>query len=647
MIALTAGFVGKSLQERNRDGSLLDAPGRIAGSGTAPWPPERGIRTPSGRRCGIGGADRPLHRRVNGVGRIDQLIGFHLALVCAVCLLRIAPVLQAAVPPPEPASVSNRTETGPFARVPALPEAAAKPSDDPPLWNGLGQLSYPITTEVVLAQNYFDQGIHLADAFNHDEARRAFQAAQRHDPQCAMCFWGEALVLGPNINAPMRPEAGPAAWEALNHALVRKKRTSLKEQALIEALATRYSEGPSSDRAALDRAYAAAMGLVAGRFPDDDRIASWYAEALMDLSPWDYWEAGGAKPKGATAEIVSVLETVLRRNPEHPGAIHLYLHIVEASSDPRRAEPHADRLARLTPGAGHLVHMPSHIYYRIGRYRNSLENNRAAVRIDEEYLARTKADGLYSRAYYPHNVHFLMVSAQMAGDGPTALAAADKLARIIDDGTVRTVPWVQPIKAAPYFVHVQFSDPAVLSALPDPGAQFPYVRAMWHYARGIGAARAQRSDTAEQETSAIGQLAACADLAALEAGGIPAREVLRLAAQVLRARIAQTRGDAKAAAAELAAAAAMEDKLPYMEPPYWYSPVRQSLGAAQLSAGDLGAAEQSFRAGIERTPNNAWSLFGLAEVLRRQGRAEEAEVIRQRFQRAWLGADGPPSLDRL
>lgn len=543
----------------------------------------------------------------------------------------------------------RQTETGPFGRVrPVSPPAQPPAEADPPLWDDLGTLHYPITTPEPLAQRYFDQGVRLAYAFNHDEARRAFRAAQRHDPNCAMCYWGEAFVLGPNINAPMEPAAFTPALAAIARAAALKAgHTSAREQSLIDALRQRYAATATSDRVALDRAYADAMARAAASFPDDDDIATWYAEALMDLSPWDYWEQGGGAPKHNTREIVATLEKVLRRNPQHPGAIHLYIHMVEASNDPKRAEPYADHLAAKMSGAGHMVHMPSHIYYRVGRYRDSLESNRAAVRVDEDYIAGTPADGLYPRAYYPHNLHFLMVSAQMAGDGPTAIAASDKLARTLEDTAVRTVPWVQPIKAAPYFVHLQFSQPATVFALRDPGDQFPYVKGLWHHARGVAHARAGHLPAAEQEAMAISRLAWGADFTDLNAGGVPAREVLLLAEKVLRARIAQAQQDLKSARKALEDAVSLEDQLPYLEPPYWYSPVRQSLGAIELLDGDAKAAERTFRATLERTPNNAWALFGLAEALRRQGRSPEAADARQHFDRAWLGQQGPPALEHL
>lgn len=541
-----------------------------------------------------------------------------------------------------------RTETGPFAPNGAVGAGSDEAlATDPALWDDLGALTHPVTSSEALAQRYFDQGLRLAYAFNHAEARRAFRAAQRHDPHCAMAFWGEALVLGPNINAPMSAADSAPALAAVVQARALVSKASPREQALIAALSTRYSADPKADRGALDRAYAEAMAAVTARYPEDDDVAVLAAESLMDLSPWDYWQHGGTKAKGRTEEIIANLQRVLQRNPDHPGAIHLYIHIVEASTDPRRAEPYADRLAGLMPGAGHLVHMPSHIFFRIGRYRDSLATNQAAVATDERYLAQAGAQGIYSGGYYPHNVHFLMVSAQMAGDGETALRAAEKLAALAATGRMNEAPWVQPIIAAPYFVHAQFSDPVRILTLADPGDRRPYVKAMWHYVRGLGAARSGDLPTAEATSGAIDRLARTADWRALEEAGVPARAVIELAAHVLRARIAQIRGAFAAAVTHYEAAVALEDGLPYLEPPYWYYPVRQSLGAASLQTGDLDGAIVAFRKSLEQAPNNAWALFGLAEGYRRQGKEPEARDADARFQRAWLGPSRQLALDRL
>ncbi|MGH8582015.1 MAG: hypothetical protein ACREWG_04345 [Gammaproteobacteria bacterium] len=542
----------------------------------------------------------------------------------------------------------GRGEVGSYGALAGRPSAAYIESA-PPLWTRPGGLEYKITTGSERAQRYFDQGLRLTYAFNHAEARRAFRQAQRLDPRCALCYWGEALVLGPNINAPMDAEAKVPALAALRKAQQHAPLASAKEQTLIAALARRYSDDQRVDRKTLDAAYAAAMGQVAARFPDDLNIAVLYAEALMDLSPWDYWETGGRRPKGRTQDILKVLEAVLAKHPDHAGAIHYYIHVVEASARPQRAERYADRLAALDlgPGTGHLVHMPSHLYFRIGRYLDSLAANRRAVAADETYLREIRATGIYAEAYYPHAIHMLLVSAQMAGDGKTAIEAAQRLQTAVSDEAVRTIPWVQPIKSAPYFAHAQLSAPSTILALRDPGNAFPYVKAAWHYARGVAFAARREVKAAEREAQLIAALRCRHDFAALMAGGVPAKEVLDLAQHVVLARIAQAQGKLARAAAEFEQAVAIEDRLGYMEPPYWYYPVRQSLGAVRLLAGDLSGAEHAFRASLARTPNNGWALYGLREMYARRGDTHAVRDVQHRLAKAWGNQMQKLDLNRL
>ncbi|MGH8606616.1 MAG: hypothetical protein ACREX9_04085 [Gammaproteobacteria bacterium] len=518
---------------------------------------------------------------------------------------------------------------------------------EPPLWENLGELSFAITTASPRAQSYFDQGLRLSYAFNHAEARRAFRQAQKLDPDCAMCYWGEALVLGPNINAPMEPQASNLALQASAMAQKKAVKASEREQALITALVKRYSADPGAERAALDAAYAEAMGKAAARFPEDENIQVLYAEALMDLTPWDYWEAGGSQPKNKTTEILTALERILARNPDHPGAIHYYIHMVEASDRPQRALPYAGRLGSLMPGAGHLVHMPFHIYFRTGRYVEALKVNKEAAAADEAYIATAGRKGIYPQAYYPHNVHSLMVSAQMAGDGKTAIAAAEKLARVVTDEAARTIPWVQPIQAAPYFAHAQFSAPDAVLALSDPGPDLPFVKAMWHYARGVAYAVQKNIEAAQREAEAITWIGLGADLSGLTAGGIPAPDVLALARHVVLGRIAQAEGRLDAARVEFEHAVAIQDQLPYAEPPHWYYPVHQSLGAVLLRAGELVGAEGAFRASLKATPNNGWALYGLSQVYKRMDDKRAAAEVDEILGEAWVADAGMLDLARM
>jgi tetratricopeptide (TPR) repeat protein len=539
-----------------------------------------------------------------------------------------------------------RTEVAPSGMQAATP-AAAFADTDPPLWEGLGAVTYKVTTANEEAQSYFNQGLRLTYAFNHGEAQRAFRKAQKLDPECAMCFWGEALVLGPNINLPMQDDAVAPAFAAADKARGLSPKASPREQALIAAIATRYAKDAKADRAPLDAAYASAMEKVAAQFPDDNEIAVLYAESVMDLSPWNYWQPGGREPNPQSAAIVPTLERVLARDPNHPGAIHYYIHAVEASDRPERAEPYADRLRGAIPGAGHLVHMPSHIYYRVGRYLDALADNKTAAEVDEKYLAATNAPmGVYRLGYYPHNVHFVMASAQMAGDGPTVIAAAEKLRGLIPDEVARVIALVQPVKAAPYFAHALFSPSATVLALPDPGDAIPYVKAMWHYARGIAAVAQGDFSAAKAEASAIAALEG-GDFTLLNASGVPAKDVLTLARTVIEARVAQRQGDKAAAIERFERAAALQDGLPYMEPPYWYYPVRQSLAVALMQAGRLDEAETQFKHALNRAPANGWSWYGLAELYKARGKADQASKLEADLAKMWIGDRQQLELSRL
>jgi tetratricopeptide (TPR) repeat protein len=526
----------------------------------------------------------------------------------------------------------------PRAEMSAAKSVPAFADTEAPLWTGLGNVTYKITTANERAQAYFDQGLRLAYAFNHGEAQRAFRMAQKLDPECAMCFWGDALVLGPNINLPMQEDANAPAFAAAQKAKALAGKASPREQALIGALATRYGSDPKAARPAFDKAYAAAMAKVAAQYPDDDEIATLYAEAVMDLSPWNYWKPGGRKPNPQSVPIVPTLERVLARNPNHPGAIHLYIHAVEASDRPKRAEPYADRLRGAVPGAGHLVHMPSHIYYRVGRYLDALEDNKTAVKVDEKYLADTNAPmGVYRLGYYPHNVHFVMASAQLAGDGPTVIAAAEKLSKLIPDEAARGIAMVQPVKAAPYFAHAQFSVPETILALPDPGDTIPYVKAIWLYARGVALVARGDFAGAAKAAVAIETLERTSDFKLLKESNVPVQEVLHIARTVVLARVAQAQGNTRAAIARFGRAAELQDALPYTEPPYWYYPIRQSLAAALLQDGRYAEAERQFQRALARAPASGWSYYGLAELYKARGNAAAAKKAEADLAKTWIG----------
>jgi tetratricopeptide (TPR) repeat protein len=540
------------------------------------------------------------------------------------------------------ALVLAKTETSPFQAVPAKPVY----NDLPKLYPNLGSLRFKAGTDSGRAQQWFDQGMRLSFAFNHAEAQRAFREAQKADPACALCYWGEALVLGPNVNVPMMPEANEPALAALAKAAALAKSAPARDRALIEALAARYSVDPKAERPRLDAAYAEAMAKVARTYPDDTILAL-YAEAMMDTQPWDYWESGGVKPKGNGGAIVQTLETVLARNPSHPGAIHLYIHAVEASARPERALPYASRLAALMPGAGHVVHMPAHIYYRVGMYRDSFDANRKAIGVDERYFRTSPSDPVYKGAYYPHNIHFLMVSAQMGGEGKAALAAADKLDAAMPLDLVRQFAITQPVKAAPYTTHAQFSDPAAILALPAPPPDLVIVDAMYRYARAIALARKGDAAAAQREIDALARIEQSADWKPFAEWGVPAKEIVQTARLVATGRLADAKGDLTSAAKAYEDAVFIEDTLAYMEPPYWYYPVRQSLGGVLLRQGKLDAAEKAFRESLARVHNNGWALAGLAATYKRRGDAAGEKAAHRDFSRAWFGPPGGPDLAAL
>lgn len=514
-----------------------------------------------------------------------------------------------------------------------------------PLHDDLGNLTYRVDTRSALAQRYFDQGLRLAYAFHHAEALRSFRAAQARDPVCAMCYWGEALVLGPNINAAMQAGAANPAVTAVRtaQALAHDPR----ERALIEALAKRYADDPEADRGGLNQAYAKAMGEVARLHPDDREIGVLYADALMNTSPWDYWEADGVTPKGKIGEAIRTLERVLGTSPNHPGAIHFYIHLTEASKRPERAEHYADKLAALVPGAGHLVHMPSHVYYRVGRYRDSAETNKVAVHVDERTLTRMEVYPIYRNGYYPHAIHFVIASAQMAGDKATAFEYARRLEGKITDEAAATIGWVQRILTVPYFVHAQFSTPEAILAVPDPGDRFPFVKAMWHYARGVAFAHKGNAEAARIEAATIATINQTADLEMLLAWGVPAPEVLRIARHVVEARIAQSEGNLERAVQQFRIAVSIQDSLPYMEPPHWYYPVRQSLGAALLAAGRPTQAIAVLEESLERYPNNVHALYVLEKAQAAAGDDDGARATARCIEQASLVQPGQLALGKI
>ena len=528
--------------------------------------------------------------------------------------------------------------------------AAVQGADLPaaaPLYEGLGKVHFPITTSNPLAQRYFDQGLSWAYNFNHAGAIVAFREAQRLDPDCAMCFWGEAFAHGPNINAPMDPAVNARAVGLTTYANWLGRKATPAEQAVIEATMNRYSSDPKADRIALDGAYADAMLAVARAYPANDDIALIAAEAAMDTTPWNYW-TGDKQPQPRLGDAVRLVETVYARNPDHPQAAHLYIHLLENGPDPKRAEVAADKLATpLAPTAGHLVHMPAHIYYRMGRWKDSMRVNVDAARADEAYIKATNDKGFVRYGYYPHNVHFIVTSAQMSGDMPTAIREARKLGRLLDPGISAQIGWIQAVNAAPYFAAAQFATPAQILAMAPVDSRLPYPNAMRHFARAEAYANQRNRAGFDRELAALKTARETGDFKMMIDQGVPAMELLQLADTVARARWAYTGRNYARAAKLYRDAIAIEDKITYMEPPWWYYPVHQSLGAALYRAGRYDEAREAFTTALAHSPNNGWVLYGLAESQQALGNKAEAAASRAALRNTWVGNPAWLRMDRL
>ncbi len=524
--------------------------------------------------------------------------------------------------------------------VQAAGEAAVR------LVDGLGKVHFPITTANPQAQRYFDQGLGFAYGFNHAAAIAAFREAQRLDPACALCFWGEAMAHGPNINAPMDPRTTARAVGLAVYANWLARKATPAEQALTAAMVKRYSTAPNADQNAMNAAYADAMLAAAAAHPGNDDIALLAAEAAMDTRPWDYWTAD-KKPQPRLGEAVQLVETVLARNSEHPQAAHLYIHLMENGPDPKRAEAAADRLAPLAPTAGHLVHMPAHIYYRLGRWQDSMRVNVDAARADEAWIRESGDRGLVRYGYYPHNVHFIVTSAQMAGDMSTAMREARRLGTILDPKVSSQIAWIQAVNAAPFFTAAQFAQPAQILAMKAPDARLPYPIAMRHYARAVAYARLRNRHGFDRELARLSAMRQSAVFQPMVDQGVPAPDLLQIAESVARARWAAAAGDLTGAARLYREAIAVEDRIPYMEPPFWYYPVHQSLGAALYRARRYDEAADAFTAALARAPNNGWALYGLAAAERARGRKVQAAAAETALKRAWAGNRQWLRMDRI
>jgi tetratricopeptide (TPR) repeat protein len=550
------------------------------------------------------------------------------------CLLGMIAALVWVWAPAEPAA---QTQHQHYAESKDLGSPGPDGSLAPEL-KDLGSHTFPVTTKSERAQLFINQGINLAYGFNHVEAGRAFREAARLDPDCAMAYWGQALVLGPNINAPMNPKNEPVAYELVQQALKLKSKATPREQAYIDTLTYRYSGNPD-ERKKRDQDYADAMRKVVQRLPDDLDAAALFAESIMDLRPWDYWTRDD-RPREGTEETSRVLQSVMKRNPNHPGALHFWIHLMEPTKNPELAEEAADRLLPLVPGAGHLVHMPSHIYVRVGRYEDAARANEIAIRADENYITQCRIQGFYPISYYPHNIHFLWFADTMRGRSQEAIEAARKTAHQLSPEVLKEAPILQFFAGVPYQALVRFAKWDEILKEPPPAYEGPLVVGLWRFARGMAFSAKKQFQEASGELDSLRILVKDPEVAKVELW-TPNRvvRVLDIAVSVLEGDMAARQGQYERAVAYLDRGVRLEDGLVYIEPPDWGLPVRHVLGAVLLEAGRPEEAETVYWEDLNRSPGNGWAMFGLAQALRAQGKNEQAAAMEKRFAQAWSEAD--------
>lgn len=513
------------------------------------------------------------------------------------------------------------------------------------LMTGLGNLHHPVSTKNAEAQQFFDQGLTLIYAFNHEEAARSFQRAGELDPKLAMAWWGYALAIGPNYNEPtIDPARMKSAFEAVQKAQSLLSTATEAERAYVNAMARRFSLEPNPDGKKLGTDYSVAMLEVYRRFPDDLNAATLYADSLMNVQPWQLWARDG-KPLGNTEEIVQVLESVLRRDPNHIGANHLYIHAVEASRNPQRGLPSASVLGKLVPSAGHLVHMPGHIYIRTGDYAEAAKVNIEAAAVDRQYIKATGANGMYPAMYFSHNLHFQVENFNRTGQYSEARRAAQELQENVLQH-VKEMPMVEGFLPYPMFVLLRFGKWDEMLKITEPDKSLNIANTVWHYARGIALAATGKVAEAQREQQIL--VASVKNLPGETPFGLnPAKDVLAIAQYVLEARIAWAQGKKNAAIDSWRKAVAAQDALNYDEPPGWYFPTRESLGAALLLNGNAPEAERIFREDLEINPRNGRSLFGLLESLKAQNKPDAVRWVENEFKTAWKNAEMELKLEQL
>ena len=511
------------------------------------------------------------------------------------------------------------------------------PSKPTTLMTGFGNLHHPVSTKNVQAQQFFDQGLRLIYAFNHDEAGRSFQRATELDPKLAIAYWGVAEAIGPNYNDPASDERFQAAHDAIQKAVELSSGASPSEKAYIEAMAKRFPADMKADRHKAAEDYRDAMREVVKNFPDDLDAATLFAESGMNLHPWGLWLVDGT-PEEGTEEIVATLESVLKRDPEHMGAIHYYIHSVEASRSPQRALAEANKLAALAPAAGHLVHMPAHVYIRTGDYEAAVKTNQLAAAADRAYIKASGVQGIYPMMYYSHNLHFIAMSAAMNGNYAEAKKSGDMLAAHVGPG-VKEMPPLEGFMTIPMAVDVRFHKWDTILATKEPDPSMKITTVFWHFARGMALVGTGKISDAETEYRAVSEAeqATPEDMPFAMPVNNKAKDVMKIATNVLGAKIAMSKKDFDGAITALQEAVTVQDSLKYNEPPDWFFPVRESLGAILLIKGDAAAAEKVFREDLDRNPRNPRSLYGLQQVLTKQGRDYDAGFVEKQFKAAWKG----------
>jgi len=510
-----------------------------------------------------------------------------------------------------------------------------------PLFDNLGTLDFPITTNSELAQKYFNQGVILAYGFNHEEAFRSFEEAARLDTNCAMAYWGMAYVIGPNINLPMNAGVVATAYEAVERAMSLLDDETQREKDYVIALSKRYTNEELEDRTHLDKAYSDAMRELVSKYPNDLDAATMFAESIMDLHPWDYWLKDGT-PQPWTLEILTSLEGVIERNPDHHGSNHLYIHAIEASKNPERGNASADKLRFLAPGAGHLVHMPAHIYIRTGQYHEGSLANQRAVKSDEEYINQCNQQGFYPLAYYPHNYHFLWATATLEGDSKTAIDAALKTSQLPPDSLINLCGYktLQHFVVIPLYAYVTFGKWDEILNYEKPKKLQLYPLGVWHYARGMAFIANGDLGKAEKELAELEQLRFNKKVEDLSIWGInSAGTLIKIAYEVLSGELAAKKKDYATAISHLKSAVELENTLRYDEPPTWFYPCRLNLGAVLIESGRYEEAQKVFEENLSNLPENGWALYGLHQALLKLNENNEAAEVQKRFKEAWKYSD--------